>query len=651
MVLRILLLLIIFLSGQPLLGIENKECFDCHGNKDILKMSEEERDAMVVTPKQKHKPRERKYNLYIAEGTFNRSSHSTLYCTDCHISIRDIPHNKWTEPVSCQRCHPATTKQYALSNHYKISNAKCYDCHNPHESRTYRELSVKERSNICLGCHKKGGHQWLPERELHFSSLECSICHSPSAEKEMVLFISPSKNRRPLTYDEIKKALPGLKGSIENILDTHSNKNIDTEEIKAFLSNLEKGGIKSPRLAGDGLVTKTSHDFTRIIPEARDCTMCHKPFVYFYSKVSMKIPTKEGWKTFSADKEIINKLPVIPAKDAYFGTVHRKNGVECIECHAYQSVIREAEKFKLKEMKELVCGTRCHKEIMDEYKGSIHYKVHENFCLDCHEPHPSVPYVRLNTEQRRAICIKCHKETEKQHRWQAQQTLHCRYVECTMCHSPKAKKGIVLYLRGIDHKGSERQLESNDILELIGSKHRDLQKVIDRDGNKILDEHEVAYFIKLLNRPEILKRKGLDRVEMGINLSVIRPYHNFTEKLSKAKDCSLCHSASGEGLESLVLQIPDTDKKSLTIPIEKDAIVAFLAMPGLSNFYLLGGKKITKQDILLFWEKEPREALINLGFKMIDILGMFFLASAFLFVGIHGTIRILTRPMRKNKKD
>ena len=643
------LLLCLFMFPTIGHAIDNKDCLDCHGSQDILKMSDDERAGMVVPPKQKQAPKQRKFSLFLNDKKFVSSAHAELYCTDCHSDIREVPHAQWLAPVNCRRCHRNATNQYTGSDHAKVSGTRCYDCHNPHESQSYRSLSVAERSNICLQCHKKVGHEWLPERELHFSSLECGACHATGAEKELVMFFSPSK-RRPLTYEEIKKATGKEKGTVADMLDPNRSRNIETNEIKNFLSLLEKGGIPSPRLAGDGLVTKSYHGFTRLLPEAKDCTMCHSPRTTFYSQAFLRIPTESGWKTLPADKDAVVKLPVIPARNNYFATVHEKKGVKCIECHAYQSVIREAEHFKLREAKELVCGTRCHKEILSEYKDSVHYKVHEHFCLDCHEPHPNVPYAQLNTEQRRAICLKCHKDTEKQHKWQAQQTLHCKFVECTMCHSPKAKKGVVLYLRGIDGKGQEKRLYGTDIAELLNIRNEQLFKTLDKDSNKKLDEHEVTAFLKNVNSSKRLGEKGLEKVEMGMNLLVLRPFHNFTEKLSKAKDCSLCHSSNGEGLESLILQIPESDKKTETMPVEKEALVAFLSMPGASNFYILGGKKITKQDVMLFWEKEPLQAFINLGYKLIDIFGFLLILGAVGFVGTHGLIRVLTRPIRKRRK-
>ncbi len=629
--------------------VTNKECIDCHGTRDILKMTDDEKSAMVISDPQKKTPKKSTFDLFLDNRQFTSSVHGQLQCTDCHVTIREIPHSQRLGAVDCKGCHASAVDQYTNSNHARASGTFCIDCHNPHKAITYRRLSLTERSAICLQCHKKGGHEWLPEGELHFNSLECTVCHAQGAKKELLLYFSGIK-RRPLTHEQMKTALGKQKSDTARLLDANRDKTVELSEIKRFLTTLETGGIQSPRLAGDGLVSEVHHGFTSQVNEAKDCTMCHSPKTFFYSRTMLKLPLKDGWQTFPVEKGVAAKTSPIPARENYFTTVHAKKGVKCIDCHAFQNIVREGTRFKVKEIEELVCGTRCHTEIMNEYRASVHYKAHEHFCLDCHEPHPNVPYAQLNATERRSICLRCHKDTEKQHKFQAQQTLHCQFVECTMCHSPKAAKGIVFYLRGIDSRGQGKRLDNKDVVELIGLDRQGLSGFIDRNGDKMLDEGEVTAFLKSLNNPKVLREKGFERIDIGINLLVLRPFHNFTEKLTKAKDCSLCHSAEGEGMESLVLQIPESDKEIVSVPVKKEALVAFLPLPGIGNFYLLGGKKLSKEDIRLLWSAPLSEAIQGLGYKWIDIVGFLFILGAAGFVGVHGFLRVLTRRVRAQKK-
>jgi predicted CXXCH cytochrome family protein len=538
--------------------------------------------------------------------------------------------------------------EYGNSDHARVSSTSCSDCHNPHEGVSYKKLLLHERSAICLKCHERGGHEWLPERELHFGSLECTACHAPQAKKALLLYFSPA-TKQPLSYYRIK-GVAGNGGDMARMLDVNGNNSIELSEIKRFIALLEKAGITSPRLTADGLVSEPHHGFTGKLTQARDCTLCHSTKTSFYSSVMLKLPLKDGWHIFKADQEIVAKTPLIPARENYFTTVHAKKGVECIECHAYQKIIREAGDFKVKDMKELVCGTRCHKNIMDEYKASVHYKVHKHFCLDCHEPHPNTSYAQLNAEQRRSICTKCHTDTERQHQWQTHQTLHCRFVECTMCHSPRAQKGLVLYLRGLDVHGREKRFDNKDLVELGGFQGQDIVKAIDRDNNKVLDEREMTFFLRSLNDTKKLKKNGFERVDVGVNLLALRPFHNFTEKMKKAKDCSLCHSSEAEGLASVVLHLPGPGGKTIEAPVTKEALLVFLPPPGVSNFYLLGGKKLSRADLKLLWREPSFKTATKLGYKLVESLGFLFLLGAVAFVGLHGSLRAMTRRIRRQRK-
>jgi predicted CXXCH cytochrome family protein len=629
-------------------AIENKECMGCHGTPDILKMSEEEKSGMVV-PSTGRQPEKRiRLGLFLEEQKFKSSVHNQLGCTDCHSDIQEVPHAQRLARVQCDNCHADAAKQYEHSSHARAAGGLCVSCHNPHEARSYKGLSITERSGICLPCHGKGGHEWLPELDLHFSSLECTVCHSPEAKRELLLYFSTSK-RVPLAYEQLKR-VGGKRWDPDRMFASNGGVTAELGDIKGLLDLLEKGGMKSARLAGDGLVAEPDHGFTAVVDHIKDCTECHSPKKTFYASAALRIPSSKGWKVFPVGKDVAAKLSVIPENTSYFTTIHAKNGVKCIECHGYQRVIREAGGFTVTKMKELVCGTRCHKNIMDEYKASAHYRVHEHFCLDCHQPHPNTPYAELDASQRRAICERCHRDTDKLHRWQTQQTLHCRFVECTMCHAPKARKGIVLYLRGVDHQGRERRLDRKDLAELANTGKHDFADLIAGHADKPLDERSLSNLLKSLNNPEILRRQGFQRIDLGVNLLVLRPFHDFTEKLAKAKDCSLCHSSEGEALSSLVLRIPGSNGDTKMIPVEKEALVAFIPLPGIGNFYLLGGKRASTSDIWSLWKARDLKTVVSFGYKWIDLIGFAFVLGAVGFVGVHGSLRIMTRRLRKERK-
>ncbi|MBW2038824.1 MAG: cytochrome c3 family protein [Deltaproteobacteria bacterium] len=631
------------------LSIENEECLGCHGTRDILEMSEEERLEMVVPTPGKKEVRKGKLTLYVDYKGFRSSVHSELSCVDCHTGIEDLPHPQRMGMVDCAQCHEEIVGQYEKSKHAKASERLCFECHNPHVTTSFRRLSQKERMGICLQCHKKKGHRWLPQRELHFRYLECTVCHAPNAEKGLFFHLTAEQEdgkRITLSYKQLKDFTRGYQGDVAKAIDRNGNNLVEVHEINRFIAKLKEGGIRSPRIEEEVLVLQPYHNYTDEVEHIKDCAMCHTSGAPFYSRVMLRVPEERGrWPTSKMDKAIIGKIPPIPSKDYYFATVHGQNGVECIDCHADLTILREGEEFKVKELETPVCE-QCHEDVMEEYKNSLHYKVSEEICFGCHDPHSSIPFKDLDVEQRKAICMKCH-DPEMGHDWLPQRGIHFRYLECTMCHAPQAEKGMVFYLQMVDRKGVEKRLKYGEVAELLGMENPDLVKLLDGDGNGFLEAKEILSFLKSM------REKDEERVELGAMVLVLKPFHNYTDKGTKAKDCSLCHSSQAEFYSKLVMEIPEQGGGIRTLPLDKDTLVGIHTIPVTSPFYLLGESRISKRDIaaLMYAVKkgtvrDSMYAVRKIGYKWLDVIGILFLLGGLGFVILHGLIRVLTRGMR-----
>jgi predicted CXXCH cytochrome family protein len=349
----------------------------------------------------------------------------------------------------------------------------------------------------------------------------------------------------------------------------------------------------------------------------------------------LRLPEKEGgWRNMKVDKVIIGKMPPIPSKDYYFSTVHGKNGVECIDCHADMTILRVGEGFQVKGLKTPVCAN-CHPSVMAEYKDSLHAKVSEKICFSCHDPHSSVPFMQLSVEQRQAICTKCH-DPERGHFWLPQRELHFANLECTMCHAPQAEKGIVFYLQRTDEKGKVERLDYEEVTKLLGMQRVDLGKLIDSEGNGFLDDREVLSFLNFLK-----ERSPGGNIDLGLKVLVLKPSHNFTDKGTKAQDCAVCHSSGAKFYSKLIMEIPESGGGIKTLPMSKSILSGIHAIPVTSGFYLLGGDRLGKRDIEdLFF------ILRTIGYKWLDLVGILFILGSIGFVGLHAFIRIITIKMR-----
>jgi predicted CXXCH cytochrome family protein len=620
-------------------SMENKACLECHGSPDILEMSREERLEMVIPTPEKRGVYKGELTLYVDNEKFLSAVHRELSCVDCHNGIEDLPHSQKLGMVDCAQCHDEIVSQYDKSKHAKVSRRLCFECHNPHATTSFRKLSQKERLEICLQCHDKDGHRWLPQRELHFQYLECTVCHAPRAEKGLFYhLIAEGKDGKmsKLSYRQLEYFTRGYSGDVAKAIDRNGNSIVEVHEINRFIAKLKEQGIRSPRLEEKVLVLRPYHNYTDEVEQIKDCTMCHVSGAPFYSQVMLRLPERQrGWSTVKMDRAIIGKIPSIPSKDYYFATVHGQSGVECVDCHADLTILRAGEGFEVKGLKTPVCE-HCHADVMAEYKDSLHAKVSEEICFGCHDPHSSIPFKELSIEQRKAICTKCH-DPERGHDWLTQKDLHFKSLECTMCHAPQAEKGIVFYFQRVDKEGKAERLEYGEVAKLLDVKKPDLVKLLDSDRNGFLEDREVLSFLTVLKG-----KSPREDIDLGVRVLVLKPSHNYTDKGTKAKDCSLCHSSRAEFYSKLIMEIPEIGGAIKTLPMDKSILVGIYP---ISDIYLLGESRISKRDVadLLFIVRK-------IGYKWLDVLGILFILGGLGFVSLHAFLRIVTIQTRRKKR-
>jgi predicted CXXCH cytochrome family protein len=621
-------------------SFENETCLECHGSRDILEMSKEERLEMVIPAPEKKEVYKGELTLFVDFDKFRSAVHRELSCIDCHADIEDVPHPQRLGMVDCAQCHEEIVGQYDKSKHAKVSHRLCFECHNPHATTSFRKLSQKERTGICLQCHEKNGHRWLPQRELHFQYLECTVCHAPRAKKGLFFHLTAEGGKGgkqvSLSYGQLQNFTRGYQGDVAKAINRNGNSIVEVHEINRFIAKLKEQGIQSPQLEAEVLVLQPYHNYTDEVEQIKDCTMCHVSGAPFYSQVMLRIPEiGGGWSTVRMDKAVIGKIPPIPSKDYYFATVHGQSGVECIDCHADLTILRAGEEFQVKELKTPVCE-HCHADVMSEYEDSLHAKVSEEICFGCHDPHSSVPFKELSIGQRKAICTKCH-DPERGHDWLTQKDLHFKSLECTMCHAPQAEKGIVFYLQRVDNEGKVERLEYGELAKLLDVQQPDLIKLLDSDSNGFLEDREVLTFLTSLK-----KKSSREDIKLGVRVMVLKPSHNYTDKGTKAKDCSLCHSSRAEFYSKLIMEVPESGGGIRTLPMDKSILVG---MYPISDIYLLGESRISKRDIadLLF-------VVRKIGYKWLDVLGILFILGGLGFVSLHAFLRIVTIQTRRKKR-
>jgi hypothetical protein len=164
--------------------------------------------------------------FFIDTTKYVEAIHSFFACQDCHSSeYETYPHPselKLEPKFGCIDCHGGdeTFAKYQFDDiEVEVDNSvhklahmdqfKCEMCHDLHsykltardENSSIKEIVV-ENNQMCLSCHNNLSkyqiltdhekpellktHDWLPNQELHFLSVRCIECHTPTSDTLMV---------------------------------------------------------------------------------------------------------------------------------------------------------------------------------------------------------------------------------------------------------------------------------------------------------------------------------------------------------------------------------------------------------------------------------------------------------------------------------
>ncbi|HUV29745.1 MAG TPA: hypothetical protein VMY05_01450 [Acidobacteriota bacterium] len=171
-------------TGDGLLAMP--KCMICHGKQDLARVEETGR----------------RIPLHVDESILKSSVHAARACTDCHVDIVDIPHQR-ARKVDCRRCHysgnPVGAPDGDFYDEYEQSvhglevlrgnpdAPVCQDCHGTHdvlptgatESRVYKV----NRPRTCGRCHIETFAAYSQSvhgqalQEGNQDSPDCSSCH------------------------------------------------------------------------------------------------------------------------------------------------------------------------------------------------------------------------------------------------------------------------------------------------------------------------------------------------------------------------------------------------------------------------------------------------------------------------------------------
>lgn len=277
-----------FVLPAPIIAdVSNDSCMECHSDDSL------ERDASTG-----HNP-----GLFVDIEKFNASPHNfdEESCVGCHNDIEeldwdaDLPHGVDLANPDCAECHDETAPAFADSVHAE-NDITCYDCHVYHgpEQVASRLTAATLQTGFCGNCHvATDSHDWLPQKELHLSSIQCTVCHAPEGGKHVRFRFYNSYADHYLSGAEIKAGLK-IDGDFMDAYDADEDGIISSAEYFTLSQDIRERAFISDIRAeltsdSDPLVHKIHSDGA-----IRDCEICHGANSALFANAKIELRGDDG---------------------------------------------------------------------------------------------------------------------------------------------------------------------------------------------------------------------------------------------------------------------------------------------------------------------------------------------------------------------
>jgi len=381
---RLLLFILFFISFGYRISAQEINCLDCHVN------------------------------------LVEKSAHDkVIKCSDCHSDILTDDHaEKKAKRVDCKKCHAALQAQMENDVHRKLKHLPegkapdCKTCHGTHKIINPSTVANKEKM-YCSKCHTKS-ILLVPYHNLPKQNESCNNCHS-------------NKNHKAELEKSVHRNLScaNCHSYVVNNLQNHQKAPKEGVVADCYLCHNAIAVEHKESIHGISL--------TEGINEAAQCWNCHGSHeIYPVKDKKSSVYASNLVATCSKchdNPEFIKKYSLSlnqPGK-MYTTSVHgklvqagSKNAATCVTCHGKHNIKNRVQPGSTINSLNLpnTCEL-CHKNIVDEYKQSIHWIAVKKgirsapTCNDCHSEHniQSINTADKRNEVRKIqdnTCLQCH---------------------------------------------------------------------------------------------------------------------------------------------------------------------------------------------------------------------------------------------------
>ena len=353
----------------------NADCLNCHGDKTLSRMV-----------------KGKTISLYLDEPLFKKSIHGELECTNCHQSIKELPHAEKLASPDCGNCHSGMKETVSKGLHNLIKDG-CWSCHGKHDIKSSEDpnsITHKEKkAELCLKCHKN-------REDVFFTTYQHSSVEFPGGAKGKVHCYQCHDSHRASLPEPVKVC-----GTCHNKIFAELNKSVHAKAKLRELPNCRNCHSEHKVKAGE-LVDK----FTRLTQEISGCRKCH---------------SKETEDYFQGmhGKEFQKKNPDVPS---------------CVSCHGAHGILSEKDpESPIFHNNIIKLCVKCHEDeklmakyeqlpqpvVFKAFEKSVHGMAVEEHgllvapsCIECHGAHemrpaddPKSPVNKVNIAH---TCAKCH---------------------------------------------------------------------------------------------------------------------------------------------------------------------------------------------------------------------------------------------------
>ena len=333
-------------------AIRSADCLECHTDPTLTRTVNGQDVALRV----------------VQTNLFERSVHGALDCTDCHVTIKDLPHDDHLGAVQCGSCHESESAQYSRSIHGVSKQmggseaAGCASCHGDHYILPAKHAdSPVFKLNLpvtCAKCHSNAG--MTSQYQIKAPNAAAEYLDSIHGEGliKMGLIVAPSCNDCHGVHDIVP-------GNYTNSPVHHAN----------LSHTCGKCHVKIESVYNESVHGKLLMDGDKRGPVCTDCHSAH----------SIEKPAKNGHFKALSDQRCgkCHQESLTHYRDTYHGkamALGRPNVAPdvaaCFDCHGHHDVLPPSDpRSRLSKVNRVATCKVCHP---NANAGFAAYQPHAN---------------------------------------------------------------------------------------------------------------------------------------------------------------------------------------------------------------------------------------------------------------------------------